>query len=173
MNATRVTTLVLACAAALAIVSCDGRDADSPTPAGASDPASRDEKSNDSARPNVVFWLVDTLRADRTSAYGYARRTTPVLEELASNGVLFEQFHVHNNWTSPSVMSLLTGRLPLTFHVGYRGFVPPELTTAAEWYWEQGYDTASFTQSVATTQTMGHGSGYEFMSYSATGTNPR
>lgn len=173
MNTICATKLVLTCVAALAVVGCDGRDAESPTPSSDRETATSDDESQDSPRPNVVFWLVDTLRADRTSAYGYARQTTPVLEELAENGVLFEQFHVHNNWTSPSVMSLLTGRLPLTFSVGYRGFLPPELTTAAEWYWEQGYDTSSFTQSVATSKTLGHASGYEFMSYSTDWIHPR
>ena len=40
---------------------------------------------------NVLFILVDTLRADRMSAYGYERDTTPFLSELVSTGIRFDQ----------------------------------------------------------------------------------
>ena len=44
---------------------------------------------------NVILISLDTLRADHLSAYGYERPTSPVLEALAEDGVLFESF-VHN-----------------------------------------------------------------------------
>ena len=62
--------------------------------------------------PLVVIYLVDTLRADHTSPYGYARKTTPELEKFAADSVLFENGMAHSSWTKPSVASLMTSRLP-------------------------------------------------------------
>ena len=63
--------------------------------------------------PNVVVIVVDTLRADHLSAYGYARPTSPMLERVARQGVLFENAIAPCSWSLPSHASLLTGRYPL------------------------------------------------------------
>ena len=62
--------------------------------------------------PLVVLYLVDTLRADHTGVYGYERATTPALDALAKDAVVFEQAVVHSSWTKPSVASILTSLLP-------------------------------------------------------------
>lgn len=62
--------------------------------------------------PLVIVYLVDTLRADHTTPYGYARRTTPELSHFAEDAVLFETAIAHASWTKPSVASLMTSRLP-------------------------------------------------------------
>ncbi len=59
--------------------------------------------------PSVILIAVDTLRADRLSAYGYPRATSPNLEALAQDGVRFEQAISAANWTAPSFASLFTG----------------------------------------------------------------
>ena len=68
------------------------------------------------ARPHrptsVVLVVLDTVRADHCSAYGYGLPTTPRLERLASEGLLFEQARAVAPWTLPSHASLFTGRLP-------------------------------------------------------------
>lgn len=61
-------------------------------------------------RPNVVVIVVDTLRADHVSVYGYRRKTTPRLDQLAQRGVLFENAFSASSWTMPSHASLVTGR---------------------------------------------------------------
>jgi len=63
-----------------------------------------------SGAPNVLVIVVDTLRADHLSAYGYARPTSPNLDRLAREGVLFENAISPSPWTFPSHVSLLTGR---------------------------------------------------------------
>ncbi len=69
--------------------------------------------SLDRTRPNVVLFVIDTLRADRLGAYGYERfATSPNIDALAAQGVLFEQAYACAPWTLPSVSSLMTGRLP-------------------------------------------------------------
>ena len=61
-------------------------------------------------RPDhVLLIVVDTLRADHLSAYGYERQTSPVLDALASEGVVFENAVAQGSWTLPSMVSMMTG----------------------------------------------------------------
>jgi len=62
--------------------------------------------------PNVLVVLVDTLRADHLSTYGYGRATSPFLSGIAREGVLFEDAVSTSSWTLPAHQSLLTGRYP-------------------------------------------------------------
>ena len=62
--------------------------------------------------PLLVVYLVDTLRADHTTPYGYGRNTTPRLQEFARDAVVFEQAISHASWTKPSVASVFTSQLP-------------------------------------------------------------
>jgi len=64
------------------------------------------------ARPLVLFLSVDTLAAKHCSVYGYGRRTTPELEELARDAVVFERCVANAPWTLPSYLSVLTGLYP-------------------------------------------------------------
>ena len=61
---------------------------------------------------NVVLINVDTLRADRLGCYGHDRDTSPFLDSLAADGILFERAYSTSSYTRPSVASLLSGRLP-------------------------------------------------------------
>ena len=60
--------------------------------------------------PNVILIVVDTLRADHLSGYGYARATSPTLDRLAREGALFENAISTSSWSLPSHASLVTGR---------------------------------------------------------------
>ena len=62
--------------------------------------------------PNVVFIVLDTVRAESLSLYGYSRETSPHLAELASRGVRFDQARTAAAWTLPSHASMFTGRWP-------------------------------------------------------------
>ncbi len=62
--------------------------------------------------PNILIIVVDTLRADHLSIYGYKRATSPNLERIAANAVLFEHAIAPSSWTLPSHASLLTGLYP-------------------------------------------------------------
>jgi arylsulfatase A-like enzyme len=61
---------------------------------------------------SVLFYLVDTCRADHLSPYGAERDSTPFLKEIAAKGVVFEQCRSQAPWTKPSMASLLTSRYP-------------------------------------------------------------
>ncbi len=62
--------------------------------------------------PNIVFVMIDTLRQDRVGCYGYHRDTTPFIDELAREGILFKKVYSSAPWTKPSVASFLTGLYP-------------------------------------------------------------
>lgn len=68
--------------------------------------------------PNVLMIAIDTLRADHVSAYGYLRLTTPSLDRLAKQGVLFENAVSASSWTFPAHVSLLTGKYPFEDGLG-------------------------------------------------------
>jgi arylsulfatase A-like enzyme len=68
--------------------------------------------------PNVLVIVVDTLRADHVSSYGYARPTTPNLDRMAQQGVRFENAIAACSWSLPSHVSLLTGLYQFEHGVG-------------------------------------------------------
>lgn len=62
--------------------------------------------------PNVLVIVIDALRADHLSSYEYERLTSPVLDDIASQGVLFENAFATSSYTFPTHVSLLTGLFP-------------------------------------------------------------
>jgi arylsulfatase A-like enzyme len=62
--------------------------------------------------PLVVLITIDALAANHTSLYGYHRETTPSLDRLASQSVVFENHYSNGNWTTPSTASILNGVRP-------------------------------------------------------------
>jgi len=68
--------------------------------------------------PNVLFFSVDTLRADHLGCYGYDRSTSPRLDALAQRGVLFENCFSSSPWTLPSYGSLFTSLHPTQHRAG-------------------------------------------------------
>lgn len=59
--------------------------------------------------PNVLVVVVDTLRADHLSTYGYSRATSPTIDRFAREGVLFENAIAASSYTLPSHVSILSG----------------------------------------------------------------
>ena len=62
-------------------------------------------------RWNLLFVTVDTVRADRLSLYGHDRPTTPVLDRLGQNGLIFERAYTPNNSTRLALPTLMAGRM--------------------------------------------------------------
>jgi len=58
---------------------------------------------------NVVYIVIDTLRADHLGCYGYSRDTSPNIDRLASEGVLFEYAFPSDVPTQPAYTSMFTG----------------------------------------------------------------
>jgi arylsulfatase A-like enzyme len=94
--------------------------------------------------PLVVLYLVDTLRADHTTPYGYTRDTTPELLSFSRDAVLFENPIVTASWTKPSVASIFTSLLPGRHRaVQLRDSLEPGLVTLAELLSAKGYATGA------------------------------
>jgi arylsulfatase A-like enzyme len=65
-----------------------------------------------SGPPNIVLISLDTTRADHMSCYGCLRQTTPRIDEIANEAMVFGRCIAPASWTLPSHASLLTGRFP-------------------------------------------------------------
>jgi len=81
-----------------------------PRPLGSPDEIARLRERTDL---NLLFVLIDTLRADRLSSYGYARETSPNIDALAADGIRFAQQMSQSSWTKCSMASLWTGLYPV------------------------------------------------------------
>lgn len=92
-------------------------------------------------RPNVILLIWDTARAASLSAYGYAERTTPHVEDLAREGVLFERAYANAPWTLPSHASFFTGRNPGELSADWQTPLDEAHPTIAELLREAGYET--------------------------------
>lgn len=66
---------------------------------------------------NVLLIIVDTLRADHLGCYGYQRATSPNIDKMAKEGVLFSNAFSQNNATRASITSILTGMYPISHGV--------------------------------------------------------
>jgi len=101
-------------------------------------------------RPNVLLIVLDTQRADVLSSYGYHRVTTPHLDSLAAEGVLFERAFATSSWTLPTHVSLFTGLLGFQHGVadGPRRLFRPGPVTLAEMLRREGYATAGFVANI-------------------------
>ncbi len=99
-----------------------------------------------SAKPNVIFYVIDGGGADQMSLYGYNRRTTPNLERLAAEGAVFQQAYSNSSWTKPSTASFMT-----SLHASVLGLiedrdpVPEQAVTMAQRFHRAGYPTAVLT----------------------------
>lgn len=96
-------------------------------------------------RPNVLLVVLDTTRRDRLSTYGYPRETSPALDRLASEGLVYEQCISAGSWTLPSHASIFTGLYPRDHHTTVENWtLGKDFTTLAEVLSSNGYATAGF-----------------------------
>lgn len=135
--------------AVCALVGCDGSPVHSASPVG---------------RPNLVVVTIDTLRADHVGCYGYFRDTTPNIDQLAEESLLFEHCQAPIAQTLPSHMSLFTGLLPhehgIESNIGLMNasYIPsPKIEMLAQHLQGQGYRTAAFVSA----DPVGAGTGLE------------
>lgn len=95
---------------------------------------------------NVILISIDTLRPDHLGCYGYERPTSPNLDALCRESVVFEQAISHAPSTLVSHASMLSSLLPHQHgaSIGARRALPEDVTTLPEVLRERGYRTASF-----------------------------
>jgi choline-sulfatase len=96
-------------------------------------------------RPNVIIYLVDTLRADHVGVFG-GGELTPNVDAFAEGATVFRNTVAQAPWTKPSVVSIFTGLGPLAHGVQLLDDrLPQEALTAAEMLHASGYRTAGFS----------------------------
>ncbi|UCC22344.1 MAG: sulfatase-like hydrolase/transferase [Planctomycetota bacterium] len=111
----------------------------------------------------IILISIDTCRADYLSCYGYPRRTTPNIDAIANEGILFENALAPIPLTLPAHCSMLTGTYPL--HHGVHDNLGNTLaefnTTVAEILRTRGYSTAAIVSSFVLDKKFGTHQGFD------------
>ncbi len=128
-------------------------------------------------RPSILLVSVDTVAASHMSVYGYSRPTTPSLEKLAAEAIVFERCTANAPWTLPSYLSMMTGLFPGAHRVDAPEPAERELweewhiagnrLTLAELLRAAGYQTAGFVDSLFLGERFGVPQGFDTFDSSA------
>ena len=111
---------------------------------------------------NVIFIVIDMLRADRLRSYGYSRLTSPVMDDLATRGIRFANVESQSSWTKASMASMWTGMYPE--RTGVQRFfhaLPEEAQLPAEIFKAAGYRTAGIWRNGWVANNFGFGQGFD------------
>jgi arylsulfatase A-like enzyme len=113
-------------------------------------------------QPNLVLIVVDTMRADRTTPYGYVVDTTPELARWAEHGVLFERARAQSSWTKISMASLMTSLWPRTHAIREpNDGLSQNAVTVAEVLHDGGYRTYAVQTNGWLDQSFGFHQGFD------------
>jgi len=112
---------------------------------------------------NVLLITLDTTRADHLGAYGMGAGVTPCLDQLAGEGVVFEQALSPVPITLPSHSSILTGMYPPFHGVHDNGtfYLPAACVTLAETLSERGFETGAFVAAQVLARRYGLNQGFD------------
>ncbi len=129
-------------------------------------PAAPAPADRPSRTPDVLIYLIDTLRADHLGLYGYRRPTSPEIDRFAEQAVVFDHALAQSSWTRTAVVSLMTGLLPQVHGVNRRDeALGRSAVTLAEILAGAGYRTAGFITNGNVDQTFGLGQGFDGFFY--------
>ena len=128
------------------------------------------------SKPNVILIIIDTARKDHFSCYGYSRQLTPRIDELAKDGVKFENAEAAAPWTLPSISSILTGLYPHKHMAGYAAkdpktqqegltYINSSVITLAEVLFDNKYQTVGSFQNPFVDPGYGLNRGFEIYDY--------
>jgi len=114
-------------------------------------------------RPSVIVILIDTLRADHLSCYGYPYRTSSFIDQLTDRSILFQNAVAPAPWTFPVHASLFTGRYPTEHGATNQHLkLEPSLPTLAELLSGAGYRTAGFSNNAWVGRATGLARGFQY-----------
>ncbi len=136
--------------------------------------AAVDAKGKDSrGRKRVIFCLIDAAQARRLGCYGHERRTTPNIDALARDGVIFENAFSQAPYTIASLCSLLSSRYPESHGVVARGKLPVDAATMPEIFRAGLFRTAGFSANPFFSRAFGLDRGFDvfreiFLEYGVT-----
>ncbi|MFQ5824315.1 MAG: sulfatase [bacterium] len=112
--------------------------------------------------PNIMLLVLDTTRARNLSCYGYSKETSPNLDKIASEGVLFTQAISNASWTLPAHASLFTGTFP-SFHLvnNWSDRLSDQFVTMAQFFSGLGYQTMAINNNSWINEQFGLDRGFE------------
>ena len=114
------------------------------------------------ARPNVVLVVIDTLRADHVGCYGYGRPTTPNIDALAKQAVVFRNAISQAPWTTPSIGSLLTSQYPSVLGISDKpARLHPAYALVSQMLKRHGYRTYGVINGPTVSASLGFGKGFD------------
>ncbi|HZR80995.1 MAG TPA: sulfatase [Candidatus Binatia bacterium] len=120
------------------------------------------EPAQPATPPSLVLISVDTLRADHLGTYGYGRATSPNIDALARDGVVFEHAYAPSSWTLPSHASMLSGASPYRHGaVTQRHAIRSDVTMLAERLHDRGYATAALVSAPFLGRRFGFARGFD------------
>ncbi len=115
--------------------------------------------------PNIVLIVIDSLRADHVSAYGYGRATTTNLDTLiAADGMRFEHAISSASWTCPANAAIMSGIIPSRLESSWATVgdaLPRRIDTLAEYLQDGGYYTAGFITNTCISRNHGFAQGFD------------
>ncbi len=103
--------------------------------------------SDSSSHPDIFYVVIDALRADHLGVYGYRRNTSPFIDSLAKQSLVFERAYAPSTYTCESVSAMLMGRYPSStpWSTGWYAQIDPTISTLPEIFAQSGYTTMLFT----------------------------
>jgi len=129
-------------------------------------------QSGKSDRPNILLIVMDTVRADHLSLYGYYLNTTPYLKKMALESTVFNNAFAAAPWTLPSHASIFTGLYPSQHRTNAEHFwLDDKYRTLAEVLHDNGYQTVSFSNNDYVTSYHNMVQGFERTWYKGNWTN--
>ncbi len=132
-----------------------------------------------SAKPNVLFILIDTLRRDHLSLYGYHRPTSPNIDAVARDGWVFDNHVSHGAQTVPSTLSIMLSQLPAEHGFVHRfdgqfakerPLYGDDLVFLSEALQDAGYQTAGFVANPFLGEQNGFDQGFDHFLHALDGT---
>jgi len=109
--------------------------------------------------PNIILITLDTVRADHLSCYGYLRKTTPNIDAMAQESLVYTRCLSTSSWTLPTHASLLTGRFPSSHGATYDPKGPIVLSGVLPGEWS-GYRVNALSADVESIATILKRQGY-------------
>lgn len=112
--------------------------------------------------PSVVVVVVDTLRADHLTQYGYASPTSPALDEFARTSTRFTEVWSTTSWTAPATASLLTGLYPARHGTrSFREVLHASAPSVAEALRDDGWRTLGYSHNANISATTRFDQGFD------------
>jgi len=112
--------------------------------------------------PNIVLISIDSLRPDHLGLYGYPRPTSPELDRIAADAIVFERAWSTTTWTLPSHLSMLTGLVPSAHGVrGHGNRLPATASLLPELLAPAGYRSAAVVSGPFLSARFGYDQGWE------------